>query len=72
METFINVLKCAFGTGCLAMPQAFLNAGWLTGLVMTVVLGAFVVYAIHVLVTIVHPIPKRSSHLQHLFISSAK
>ncbi|KAH8305124.1 hypothetical protein KR059_009370, partial [Drosophila kikkawai] len=48
LEAFINVLNCAFGTGCLAMPRAFLDAGWLTGLIMTIVLGVFMVYTMHV------------------------
>jgi len=52
MEAFINLLKCAFGTGCLAMPRAYYNAGWLLGLISTLLLGCFVVYAMHVLVLI--------------------
>ncbi|KAH8296229.1 hypothetical protein KR054_003384, partial [Drosophila jambulina] len=59
LETFINVLKCAFGTGCLAMPRAFMNAGWLTGLIMSVSLGSFVVYALHVLLNDINTMERR-------------
>lgn len=55
MEAFINLLKCAFGTGCLAMPKAFYNAGWLLGLISTILLSSLVVYAMHVLVTTSDP-----------------
>ncbi|XP_017133559.2 proton-coupled amino acid transporter-like protein CG1139 [Drosophila elegans] len=48
-QTFINVLKCGFGTGCLAMPKAFMHSGWLMGLISTVVLSSFVLYAMHIL-----------------------
>ncbi|EDW78865.2 uncharacterized protein Dwil_GK12486 [Drosophila willistoni] len=50
-ETFLNLIKCALGTGCLAMPRAYCNAGWLVGLISTIVISSFVVYAMHVLVT---------------------
>nr|XP_016941799.2 proton-coupled amino acid transporter-like protein CG1139 [Drosophila suzukii] len=49
LETFINVLKCGFGTGCLAMPKAFLYSGWLIGLISTFALTSFVLYAMHTL-----------------------
>ncbi|KAH8364639.1 hypothetical protein KR084_009511 [Drosophila pseudotakahashii] len=49
LETFINVLKCGFGTGCLAMPRAFMYSGWLMGLISTFVLSFFVLYAMHIL-----------------------
>lgn len=44
------MIKCAFGTGCLAMPRAFHNTGWLTGLVSTFLVSFLVVYAMNVLV----------------------
>ncbi|KAH8239297.1 hypothetical protein KR032_002915, partial [Drosophila birchii] len=59
LESFVNVLKGAFGTGCLAMPRAFLNAGWLNGLILTVVLTSFVVYAMHVLLNGINFMEKR-------------
>ncbi|KAH8366847.1 hypothetical protein KR200_012147, partial [Drosophila serrata] len=59
VEAFINVLKCALGTGCLAMPRTFLYAGWLTGLIMTIVLCSFVVYAMHILLNDINEMEKR-------------
>ncbi|XP_039488739.1 proton-coupled amino acid transporter-like protein CG1139 [Drosophila santomea] len=49
LEAFINVLKCGFGTGCLAMPHAFLYSGWLVGLIGTFALSSFMLYAMHIL-----------------------
>ncbi|XP_017840843.2 uncharacterized protein LOC108598640 isoform X2 [Drosophila busckii] len=59
LEAFINLLKCALGTGCLAMPCAFYEAGWLLGLIGTLVLGSFVVYAMHVLINDINVLCKR-------------
>ncbi|KAH8371234.1 hypothetical protein KR093_006704, partial [Drosophila rubida] len=59
MEAFINLLKCAIGTGCLAMPRAYYNAGWLLGLISTLLLGLFVVYAIHVLLNDINTLCRR-------------
>ncbi|KAH8398137.1 hypothetical protein KR215_006357, partial [Drosophila sulfurigaster] len=59
MEAFINLLKCALGTGCLAMPRAYYNAGWLLGLISTILLGSFVVYAMHVLLNDINSLCKR-------------
>ncbi|XP_016988948.1 proton-coupled amino acid transporter-like protein CG1139 [Drosophila rhopaloa] len=58
-ETFINVLKCGFGTGCLAMPQAFLFSGWLLGLISTVALSFFVLYAMHTLLEHINSLGER-------------
>ncbi|KAH8322500.1 hypothetical protein KR067_001352, partial [Drosophila pandora] len=57
-EVFINVIKCAFGTGCLAMPRAFHNTGWLTGLVSTFIVSFLVVYAMNVLLQHIHHLGK--------------
>ncbi|XP_033241423.1 uncharacterized protein [Drosophila pseudoobscura] len=59
LETFLNLVKCAFGTGCLAMPRAFYNAGWLIGLLATVLIGFIVVYAMHVLLNDIQHLCRR-------------
>ncbi|KAH8378792.1 hypothetical protein KR009_001361, partial [Drosophila setifemur] len=59
LETFINVLKCAFGTGCLAMPRAFKNAGWLTGLISAILVSSLVIYAMNVLLQDVRMLGRR-------------
>ncbi|KAF6201669.1 hypothetical protein GE061_004063, partial [Apolygus lucorum] len=39
METLIHLLKGSLGTGILAMPQAFFNAGLFVGAVCTIIIG---------------------------------
>ncbi|KAG8262923.1 hypothetical protein J6590_043912 [Homalodisca vitripennis] len=46
-ETLIHLLKASLGTGILAMPMAFMNAGLLFGLVATFVIGFVCTYCIH-------------------------
>ncbi|KAH8398835.1 hypothetical protein KR222_008359, partial [Zaprionus bogoriensis] len=48
-EAFISLLKCIFGTGCLAMPKAYSYVGWLFGLSATLLIGVIVLYTMHVL-----------------------
>lgn len=55
MEALVNLIKCTFGTGILAMPRAYYNAGWLLGLISTVLVAAIVVYSLHVLVAFLGP-----------------
>ncbi|XP_017058908.1 proton-coupled amino acid transporter-like protein CG1139 [Drosophila ficusphila] len=68
-ETFINVLKCGFGTGCLAMPQAFLHSGWLMGLISCFLLSAFVLYAMHILL---HRINELGNRFENPLLSYQK
>ncbi|XP_073974096.1 proton-coupled amino acid transporter-like protein acs isoform X2 [Rhodnius prolixus] len=49
-ETLIHLLKGSLGTGILAMPQAFYNAGLLVGAVCTVLIGIICTYCLHILV----------------------
>lgn len=49
-ETLVHILKGALGTGILAMPEAFKNAGYASGLVNTVIIGALCTYCLHILV----------------------
>uniref|UniRef100_A0A1B6FNG3 Amino acid transporter transmembrane domain-containing protein n=1 Tax=Cuerna arida TaxID=1464854 RepID=A0A1B6FNG3_9HEMI len=46
-ETLVHLLKASLGTGILAMPMAFMNAGLLFGLVATFVIGFVCTYCIH-------------------------
>jgi solute carrier family 36 (proton-coupled amino acid transporter) len=50
-ETLLHLLKGSLGTGILAMPNAFKNAGWLVGLVGTLFIGGVCTYCIHMLVS---------------------
>lgn len=49
-ETLVHLLKGSLGTGILAMPNAFVNAGLLLGTVGTVLIGILCTYCLHVLV----------------------
>lgn len=44
------MLKGCFGTGILAMHQAFHNSGWLNGLIWMGIIGFICTYCFHVLV----------------------
>ncbi|CAB3374931.1 Hypothetical predicted protein [Cloeon dipterum] len=50
-ETMLHLLKGSLGTGILAMPNAFKNAGWIIGLFGTLFIGIICTYCIHMLVT---------------------
>ncbi|CAG9761641.1 unnamed protein product [Ceutorhynchus assimilis] len=50
IETFFNLIKGCFGTGVLAMPEAFKYTGMINGIVSLLVLALFATYCIHVLV----------------------
>lgn len=52
-ETLIHLLKCSLGTGILAMPEAFLNAGLLIGVIGTVIIGFLCTYCLHILVSLI-------------------
>ncbi|XP_037931520.1 proton-coupled amino acid transporter-like protein CG1139 [Teleopsis dalmanni] len=49
-ETLFHLLKGSLGTGILAMPNAFKNAGYITGSIGTIVIGYICTYCIHQLV----------------------
>ncbi|GJQ79453.1 hypothetical protein Trydic_g16308 [Trypoxylus dichotomus] len=59
METIIHLLKGSLGTGILAMPEAFKNAGLLTGFVFTIIIGFICTYCLHVLVNAQYVLCKR-------------
>ncbi|XP_050443668.1 proton-coupled amino acid transporter-like protein CG1139 isoform X3 [Adelges cooleyi] len=59
METFIHLLKGSLGTGILAMPLAFLNAGLVFGLVATATIGFICTYCVHILVKCSHKLCRR-------------
>ena len=45
-------MKVGLGAGVLAMPNAFHNAGWLLGTVLTFIIGFLCTYTVHILVRI--------------------
>ncbi|XP_059469211.1 proton-coupled amino acid transporter-like protein pathetic [Neocloeon triangulifer] len=60
VDTLIHLLKGSLGTGILAMPQAFLNAGMTFGLVATFAIGFICTYCVHILVKCAHELCRRT------------
>nr|XP_012146268.1 PREDICTED: proton-coupled amino acid transporter 4 isoform X3 [Megachile rotundata]XP_012146269.1 PREDICTED: proton-coupled amino acid transporter 4 isoform X3 [Megachile rotundata] len=60
MDTLIHLLKGSLGTGILAMPMAFKNAGLLFGLFATFFIGAICTYCVHILVKCAHKLCRRT------------
>lgn len=52
----IHLLKSSLGTGILAMPMAFSNAGLLVGMVGTLLTGLLCTHCVHILVKTSHEI----------------
>ncbi len=50
LDTIFHMLKASLGTGILAMPNAFHNAGYAVGLIGTLTIGFLCTYNIHMLV----------------------
>ncbi|XP_037820309.1 proton-coupled amino acid transporter-like protein CG1139 [Lucilia sericata] len=59
IEAFVIIIKCSIGTGCLEMPRAFCNAGWLNGIIGTFVIGGIMVYAVHLLIHAMYELCQR-------------
>ncbi|XP_066147057.1 proton-coupled amino acid transporter-like protein pathetic isoform X1 [Euwallacea fornicatus] len=49
-DTMVHLLKGNIGTGILAMPDAFRNAGWVIGLFGTMAMGVICTHCMHILV----------------------
>ncbi|CAG7733908.1 unnamed protein product [Allacma fusca] len=59
-ETIIHLIKGNIGTGILAMPTSFKNAGLIVGSIGTFLVGIFCVYTMHMLVGVSTELSKRS------------
>ncbi|XP_037031296.1 proton-coupled amino acid transporter-like protein CG1139 isoform X2 [Bradysia coprophila] len=59
LDTLIHLLKGNIGTGILAMPDAFKNAGLYVGLFSTMLLGAICTHCMHMLVKCSHELCRR-------------
>ncbi|EFN83214.1 Proton-coupled amino acid transporter 1 [Harpegnathos saltator] len=55
----LHLLKGSLGTGILAMPRAFFNAGYVIGLIATFVIGLFCTYCMRILVQSEYELCKR-------------
>lgn len=59
LDTLVHLLKGNIGTGILAMPDAFKNAGLYIGLVGTLLMGAICTHCMHMLVKCSHELCMR-------------
>lgn len=59
LDTMIHLLKGNIGTGILAMPDAFKNAGLYVGLFGTLLMGVICTHCMHVLVKCSHELCRR-------------
>lgn len=50
--SLVHLLKSSLGTGILAMPMAFKNAGLLFGAIGTIVVGIICTHCVHILVSL--------------------
>ncbi|XP_017781864.1 PREDICTED: proton-coupled amino acid transporter-like protein CG1139 isoform X2 [Nicrophorus vespilloides] len=60
MDTLIHLLKGSLGSGILAMPLAFANAGLGFGLFCTFMIGLICTYCVHILVKSAHALCKKT------------
>lgn len=60
MDTLIHLLKGSLGSGILAMPLAYANAGLGLGLFATFAVGAICTYCVHILVKSAHTLCRRT------------
>ncbi|KAL7740925.1 hypothetical protein ACLKA6_014085 [Drosophila palustris] len=58
-DTLVHLLKGNIGTGILAMPEAFKNAGLYVGLFGTLLMGAICTHCMHMLVNCSHELCRR-------------
>lgn len=58
-ETMLHLLKGSLGTGILAMPKAFDNAGYVVGIIATIIIGFLCIYCMRILVRSEYELCKR-------------
>ncbi|XP_065345197.1 proton-coupled amino acid transporter-like protein CG1139 [Cloeon dipterum] len=59
LETLLHLIKGSMGSGILAMPNAFKNAGYVFGAVATIAIGVICTYTVHLLVQSSYALCKR-------------
>lgn len=59
LQTFAHFLKASIGSGVLAMPSAFANAGYVTGPVLAMIIGFIAVHCLHILINSMYELCKR-------------
>ncbi|XP_054733993.1 proton-coupled amino acid transporter-like protein CG1139 [Anastrepha obliqua] len=59
MQTFAHFLKASIGSGVLAMPSAFANAGYINGPIFTLIIGGIALHCLHILINSMYELCKR-------------
>ncbi|XP_030745663.1 proton-coupled amino acid transporter-like protein CG1139 isoform X2 [Sitophilus oryzae] len=59
-DTMVHLLKGNIGTGILAMPDAFRNAGWVIGLFGTMAMGIICTHCMHILLRCSRELSRRT------------
>lgn len=59
-ETLMHLMKCSLGTGILAMPSAFANAGYLVGVIATLFIGFICTHSVQILISSEYTLCKRN------------
>ncbi|KAL3266084.1 hypothetical protein HHI36_010270 [Cryptolaemus montrouzieri] len=59
-ETLLHLLKGNIGTGILAMPDAFRNAGWVVGILGLVIMSIICTHCMHMMLGAAHELSKRN------------
>lgn len=52
LRSLANLIKSSLGSGLLAMPLAFSNAGWGVGIVGTIIVAFICGHCVHIFVSI--------------------
>ena len=58
-ETMLHLVKGSLGTGILAMPKAFYHAGYVVGIIATIIIGLLCIYCMRILVRSEYELCKR-------------
>jgi len=58
-ETMLHLLKGSLGTGILAMPRAIYHAGYIVGVIATIIIGLLCIYCMRILVRSEYELCKR-------------
>ncbi|XP_036336993.1 proton-coupled amino acid transporter-like protein CG1139 [Rhagoletis pomonella] len=59
LQSFAHFLKASVGSGVLAMPSAFANAGYINGPILTIIIGGLALHCLHILINSMYELSKR-------------
>lgn len=71
-DTLLHLLKAAIGTGILAIPSAFRDAGYAVGVVGVIVMAALYTYCIHLLLSAEYELCRRRRQVNMTYAQTVK